>query len=145
MPLSKILVYMDKDDIYFIRWIVKQDGTEWQQRYGEEPVPYTPTAAQEPSHEPKEHPKFDYDKLIAESDGLYRQWWEMWKRIHPEWALHPEVPKVPIIKPAPKPKPTFKPLACKRCNSTWTPRSKELPVQCPRCHSPYWNKERKKR
>ncbi len=27
---------------------------------------------------------YDYDKLIAECDGLYRQWLIMWKRIHPE-------------------------------------------------------------
>jgi len=93
-----------------------------------------------------EQPKklYDYDKLIAESDGLYRQWWEMWKRIHPEWALYPEEPKKPIIKTPPKPKETFKPFSCKRCGGSWTPRSKEPPVQCPKCHSPYWNRERKK-
>jgi len=34
-------------------------------------------------------------------------WWEMWKRIHPEWALYSEKPKEPIIKPAPNPKVTY--------------------------------------
>jgi hypothetical protein len=91
-----------------------------------------------------EHAKFDYDKLIAESTGLYKEWWIMWKRDHPEWALIPEEPKEPIIKAPPKPKVIFKPLTCKRCSHTWTPRSKEPPVQCPKCHSPYWNRERKK-
>jgi hypothetical protein len=35
--------------------------------------------------EENEKPKSldDYDKLIAESDGLYRQWWMLWKSIHP--------------------------------------------------------------
>jgi len=120
---------------YFIRWAFYADGTS-------DPPP---TTKPEPSQEPKEHPKFDYDKLIAESDGLYWQWWNMWKRIHPEWALHPEKPKEPIIKAPPKPKVIFKPLSCKRCGSSWTPRSKEPPVQCPRCHSPYWNRDRVKR
>jgi len=80
---------------------------------------------------------YDYDKLIAESDGLYRQWWELWKRIHPEWALIPEEPKEPEIKIPPKPKATFTPLSGKRCNHTWTLRSKEPPVQYPKWHSPY--------
>jgi hypothetical protein len=40
----------------------------------------------------KELPKqlYAYDKLIAESDGLYRMWWMLWKSIHPQWALKPE-------------------------------------------------------
>ena len=41
-------------------------------------------------NEKPNHPQFNYDKLIAESDGLYRQWWMMWKDIHPDWALLPE-------------------------------------------------------
>lgn len=40
------------------------------------------------------------------------------------------------------PKPTYKPLFCKRCGATWTPRKKQKPVQCPKCKSPYWNKIR---
>ncbi len=88
-------------------------------------------------------PLYDYDKLIAESTGLYRDWWVMWKCNHPEWALIPEQPKEPIIKLPPKPKVTFKPLSCKRCNSTWTPRRKEPPVQCPKCKSPYWSRPKK--
>jgi hypothetical protein len=86
---------------------------------------------------------YDYDKLIEESTGVYREWWELWKRIHPEWAIVSEEPKETEI-PPPKPKPTFQPLSCKRCRVKWTPRRKELPVQCPKCKSPYWNRERRK-
>lgn len=32
-------------------------------------------------------------------------------------------------------------LKCKRCNWTWPPRGL-APKQCPKCRSPYWNKER---
>lgn len=93
---------------------------------------------------PNERRLFDYDKLNAESDWPYRAWWILWKRIHPEWALIPEKkPEMPP--PPPKPKVTLKQLSCRRYNHTWTPRSKEPPVQCPKCHSPYWNRERKKR
>ena len=33
---------------------------------------------------------------------------------------------------------------CIRCNHEWVPRSKidELPIICPKCKSPYWNKPR---
>jgi len=36
---------------------------------------------------------------------------------------------------------------CERCNHKWTPRTKidELPTICPRCKSPYWNKQRGRR
>ena len=119
----------------FYSWTVYQDGTEERNfTLSQKPLPPPPI----------EHPKFDYDKLIEESTGLYRDWWKMWKRIHPEWALYPEAPKEPEIKIPPKPKPTFKPLTCKRCNHEWTPRTKQPPVSCPKCHSPYWNRERKK-
>ncbi len=124
----------DKQEPPLLTWTYNKDGTS-------DPPPIS---RPEPSQAPKEPPKFDYDKLIAESGWPYSQWWILWKRIHPEWALYPEEPKEQI-KPAPKPKPTFKPLTCKRCNRTWTPRSKELPVQCPRCHSPYWNRDRMKK
>ena len=34
-----------------------------------------------------------------------------------------------------------KELTCRRCKSTWTPRKKyDLPIYCPRCKSPLWNK-----
>src|SRR6266446_1996075 len=89
-----------------LRWTYYNDGTS-------DPPPLPKP---EPSQEPREHPKCDYDKLIAESTGLYRDWWILWKRIHPEWALIPEKPKESVTKPPPKPKPTFKPLTCKRCN-----------------------------
>ena len=32
-------------------------------------------------------------------------------------------------------------LCCKRCGHQWVPRKKEVRV-CPRCKSPYWDKER---
>lgn len=72
-----------------LSWIYYKDGTS-------DPPP---TLRPEPSQEPKEPPKYDYDKLIAESTGLYSMWWEMWKRIHPEWALIPE--KAPAVEPPP--------------------------------------------
>jgi uncharacterized OB-fold protein len=33
---------------------------------------------------------------------------------------------------------------CERCGHLWVPRSKidELPIICPKCKSPYWNKSR---
>ncbi|MFL5699636.1 MAG: hypothetical protein ACJ797_21350 [Ktedonobacteraceae bacterium] len=126
----------DENRIAFYWWTVYQDGREESSLPpSNKPIPPPPT----------EHPKFDYDKLIEESTGLYRDWWIMWKRIHPEWALHPEEPKELIIKPAPRPKPTFKPLSCKRCKHEWIPRTKQPPVSCPKCKSPYWNRNRVKR
>ena len=32
---------------------------------------------------------------------------------------------------------------CKRCGHTWHPRSVKEPKICPKCNSPYWNKERR--
>jgi hypothetical protein len=32
---------------------------------------------------------------------------------------------------------------CKRCLHKWTPRQSEPPKQCPLCHSPYWDRERR--
>ena len=29
---------------------------------------------------------------------------------------------------------------CERCKHTWITRTEEIPVVCPRCKSPYWNK-----
>jgi len=91
--------------------------------------------------EAEPHKLYDYDKLIAESDGLYRQWWVMWKRIHPEWAIQ----KVVVDKPQPYAcdKPRISMLNCKRCSHGWTPRSKKKPVQCPKCKSPYWDRIKK--
>jgi G:T-mismatch repair DNA endonuclease (very short patch repair protein) len=34
-------------------------------------------------------------------------------------------------------------LFCKRCFHKWIPRANKLPDVCPRCNSPYWNKERR--
>jgi len=33
-------------------------------------------------------------------------------------------------------------LHCKRCGHTWIPRIPKTPKQCPKCHSPYWSKEK---
>ena len=35
-------------------------------------------------------------------------------------------------------------LECTRCSYSWHPKQEKLPVRCPACGSPYWNKERKK-
>lgn len=35
-------------------------------------------------------------------------------------------------------------LRCLRCGHEWYPRSSELPGTCPKCKSPYWDKERKR-
>jgi Zn finger protein HypA/HybF involved in hydrogenase expression len=32
-------------------------------------------------------------------------------------------------------------LRCKRCKHIWHPRKGEVMV-CPKCHSPYWDKDR---
>ncbi|MHA1482098.1 MAG: hypothetical protein ACTSQA_01505 [Candidatus Heimdallarchaeaceae archaeon] len=32
---------------------------------------------------------------------------------------------------------------CERCYHKWQPRKEEHPIICPKCKSPYWNKERK--
>lgn len=29
---------------------------------------------------------------------------------------------------------------CERCKHKWITRSNEVPIVCPRCKSPYWNK-----
>ena len=31
---------------------------------------------------------------------------------------------------------------CERCEHKWITRSEELPIVCPNCKSPYWNKPR---
>jgi DNA-directed RNA polymerase subunit RPC12/RpoP len=31
---------------------------------------------------------------------------------------------------------------CLRCGHNWRPRKDDPPVQCPRCRSPYWDRER---
>ena len=33
-------------------------------------------------------------------------------------------------------------LNCKRCDYKWYPRTVKEPKNCPKCNSPYWNKER---
>jgi len=43
------------------------------------------------------------------------------------------------------PKIILKRYTCKRCNHNWLPRSEEKPMVCPKCNSPYWDKERVKK
>ena len=31
---------------------------------------------------------------------------------------------------------------CKRCDWIWMARKEEIPITCPKCRSPYWNKKR---
>jgi len=33
-------------------------------------------------------------------------------------------------------------LKCERCGHEWIPRTEEV-IVCPKCKSPYWNKEKK--
>jgi predicted Zn-ribbon and HTH transcriptional regulator len=33
---------------------------------------------------------------------------------------------------------------CERCRHKWVPKKEDLPLVCPKCKSPYWNKPRKK-
>jgi DNA-directed RNA polymerase subunit RPC12/RpoP len=93
---------------------------------------------------PPKLPLYDYDKLIEESEGLYKQWWIRWKDQHPEWGIQKEEPKEPVITPLLKRKVIFKKLSCKRCKAKWIPRKKQPPIQCPKCKSSYWNKDKKK-
>jgi uncharacterized OB-fold protein len=39
---------------------------------------------------------------------------------------------------------TIEKKACKRCGHTWFPRKEQMPVICPKCFSPYWNRERER-
>lgn len=32
---------------------------------------------------------------------------------------------------------------CLRCGHTWVPRKKDCPRICPKCKSPYWDREKK--
>jgi predicted Zn-ribbon and HTH transcriptional regulator len=34
------------------------------------------------------------------------------------------------------------PQTCLRCGYEWHPRSQRTPIVCPKCRSPYWNRER---
>jgi predicted Zn-ribbon and HTH transcriptional regulator len=38
----------------------------------------------------------------------------------------------------------IKGFKCKRCGHEWKPKVKN-PVQCPKCRSPYWDRERIKK
>jgi len=39
---------------------------------------------------------------------------------------------------------TITKLDCKRCGHKWIPKKKEVRI-CPKCKSPYWDKERQKK
>lgn len=34
-------------------------------------------------------------------------------------------------------------LTCLRCGHSWLPRVESMPLLCPKCKNPYWNKPRK--
>ena len=36
-------------------------------------------------------------------------------------------------------------LKCKRCGYVWHPRNKTIPIRCPDCRTPYWNREKIKK
>ena len=38
---------------------------------------------------------------------------------------------------------TLQRQACQRCGKTWWPRQSTKPARCPRCKSPYWDKQRR--
>lgn len=38
--------------------------------------------------------------------------------------------------------PTLHGLTCLRCDHRWWPRSPKQLVRCPKCTSPYWNRQR---
>jgi hypothetical protein len=79
-------------------------------------------------------------------EGTNSQYWLAYKANHPGLFEPKEEPRKPVaITPPSKPKVVLKPLVCKRCDCTWTPCKEQLPVQCPKCNSPYWNRERAKR
>ena len=40
---------------------------------------------------------------------------------------------------------TVKFWKCTRCNHEWYPRGGDKPKTCPKCRSPYWDVERKKK
>ncbi|MBI4116831.1 hypothetical protein HY449_03750 [Candidatus Pacearchaeota archaeon] len=39
----------------------------------------------------------------------------------------------------------LKGFICERCKHKWFPRNDKIPLVCPKCKSPYWNKQRKSR
>jgi predicted Zn-ribbon and HTH transcriptional regulator len=38
----------------------------------------------------------------------------------------------------------FPKLKCLRCDYEWYPRTESLPLVCPKCKSPYWNRQKRK-
>ena len=34
---------------------------------------------------------------------------------------------------------------CERCKHKWVPRENKIPLVCPNCKSPYWNKKKIKK
>ena len=38
---------------------------------------------------------------------------------------------------------TLQRQTCQRCGKTWWPRQSTKPARCPRCKSPYWDKQRR--
>lgn len=85
----------------------------------------------------KDREPIDIDKLIRESGYPFRDFWITVKQNHPELCK----PVLPVDEPEINMKPQ---LQCLRCNATWTQKGEKLPIQCPKCRSAYWNKERQK-
>ncbi len=40
------------------------------------------------------------------------------------------------------PETTLKAFQCERCGHKWVPRTERRPTICPKCKSPYWDKQR---
>lgn len=40
---------------------------------------------------------------------------------------------------------TLEGYKCERCGHEWIPRTKEYPVICPKCKSPYWDRPKSDR
>ena len=81
-----------------------------------------------------------------------RQWWTAYFRnggLNPEILDRAdEILRERAIEEAQEIQPHHKTelpkYTCKRCGGSWTARKNKKPVQCPKCKSPYWDKDRKK-
>jgi len=47
-------------------------------------------------------------------------------------------------KHTPEPRKIIRLCLCLRCGHDWYPRTAALPIRCPQCFSPYWNRPREK-
>jgi ssDNA-binding Zn-finger/Zn-ribbon topoisomerase 1 len=94
--------------------------------------------------EEEDKPKTMYE---ATQQFMYGGKNSYWRAKYPELIeqyKQKEISEKPVdIPPLPKPKAVFQKLSFKRCNRTWIPRSNQPPIQCPKCRSPYWNRNRR--